>query len=167
MCIRDRTYTLASQPAHGTVVLNADGTFTYTPDIHYNGPDQFTFRAADARSQTNPPGIVSITVSPVNDRPTAGDASLVIEEDTPITFVLNGLDIETPASQLVFTVTGGPSHGTLVLNGAVATYTPALNYFGPDSFTYTITDADGSTSTATATINVCLLYTSPSPRDRS
>ena len=158
------TYTLVTPPAHGTVVLNSDGTYTYTPDINYNGPDQFTFHAADALSRTNPPGIVSITVRPINDRPTVNNASIVIGEDTPALFVLDGLDVETPASQLVYTATSGPSHGTLVLNGGVATYTPAANYFGPDSFTYVVTDTGDpagvgtspATSSLTATVTITI-----------
>ena len=41
------TYTLGAQAANGTVVVNADGTFTYTPDPNFNGTDSFTFTASD------------------------------------------------------------------------------------------------------------------------
>jgi subtilisin-like proprotein convertase family protein len=134
------TYTAASQPAHGTLVLNADGTFTYTPDLYYNGTDQFTFNAADSIGRANPPGTVSITIRPVNQRPTATSLSEVTDENNAVTFNLEGLDVETPTSQLVFSTASGPSHGTLTINGGVATYTPATYFYGTDTFTYVVTD---------------------------
>ena len=41
------TAVLVSGPAHGTLTLNADGSFTYTPDANYSGPDSFIYRAND------------------------------------------------------------------------------------------------------------------------
>ena len=41
------TAALVADPAHGTLTLNADGSFTYTPTANYNGPDTFTYRATD------------------------------------------------------------------------------------------------------------------------
>src|SRR5205807_391780 len=43
---------VATGPAHGTLVLNADGSFTYTPDADYTGPDAFTYTAADGYGGT-------------------------------------------------------------------------------------------------------------------
>ena len=45
------TAVLVSGPAHGTLTLNADGSFTYTPDANYSGPDSFTYRASDGTLQ--------------------------------------------------------------------------------------------------------------------
>ncbi|CAN3127089.1 PQQ-dependent sugar dehydrogenase [Mycobacterium sp. smrl_JER01] len=43
------TYT-ATRPAHGSVVVNADGTFLYTPGATYTGQDSFEVTVSDARS---------------------------------------------------------------------------------------------------------------------
>jgi VCBS repeat-containing protein len=57
-------------PANGTLTLNANGTFTYTPAANYNGSDSFTYHANDATGNSNI-ATVTITVSPVNDAPVA------------------------------------------------------------------------------------------------
>ena len=63
----------ATQPAHGTVASNGDGSFTYTPAINYNGEDAFTYTVSDgSRSDV---AIVSVTVTPVDDAPTATNLS--------------------------------------------------------------------------------------------
>ena len=50
---------------------------------------------------------------------------------------------------------GAPEHGLLLLNlDGTYTYTPAADYFGPDSFAYTVTNAEGSSSTATVAITI-------------
>src|SRR5437868_5336055 len=38
---------IAAQPTHGTVVLNANGGFTYTPATRFSGRDSFTYQASD------------------------------------------------------------------------------------------------------------------------
>jgi hypothetical protein len=53
-------------PAHGTVVLNFDGSFTYTPDPNYNGPDGFEYAISDGQMDSAP-ATVSLSVAAVND----------------------------------------------------------------------------------------------------
>ena len=60
---------LVSGPSHGTLTLNANGSFTYTPAANYNGSDSFTYRASDGTLQSSP-ATVTITVTAVNDGPT-------------------------------------------------------------------------------------------------
>jgi hypothetical protein len=57
-----------SDPANGTVTLNANGSFVYTPNANFFGDDSFTYRASDG-SATSTPSAVHITVQPVNDPP--------------------------------------------------------------------------------------------------
>jgi len=84
--------------------------------------------------------------------------------NTAVSIVLTGFDLETPSS-LTFIVTGGPSHGGLSGSGANLTYTPALDYAGPDSFTFTVTDAgDGTAPPLTslpATVSITVNDTVP------
>ena len=54
------------------------------------------------------------------------------------------------------------AHGTVSCTaGGTCTYTPAANYFGPDSFTYTISDGHGGTDTATVSITVTPVQDDP------
>lgn len=64
------TAILVDAPAHGDVAKNADGSFTYTPAAHYQGPDSFTYKANDGSLDSNLAS-VTLTVNPVNDKPTA------------------------------------------------------------------------------------------------
>jgi len=65
----------ATQPAHGTVVLDEDGSFTYTPQAGFSGTDLFTYRASDGQD-TSAPATVSITV-----KPAAGDGAGQPDDD--------------------------------------------------------------------------------------
>lgn len=63
------TYSLVTDATNGTVVVNSDGTYSYTPNANFNGTDSFTFRANDG-SVNGAPATVTLTVNPVNDKPT-------------------------------------------------------------------------------------------------
>jgi len=59
----------APQPAHGTLTLNANGSFTYRPDANFNGTDSFLYRATDGRLSAD--AVVALTIRRVNDPPVA------------------------------------------------------------------------------------------------
>jgi uncharacterized protein (TIGR03382 family) len=143
----------ATDPAHGTVVVNGDGTLTYTPDPDYHGPDSFEYTVTDADGQTST-ATVTVTVASVDDVPVAVDDAATLVEDTSTTVAVLGNDSGLGDGPLVIT-TSAPTSGTVVVNGdGTITYTPTADHVGPDSFTYTITDADGQTATATVSITV-------------
>ena len=79
---------------NGTVVVNANGTYTYTPNPDYNGTDSFTFTASDGTIGSNT-ATVSITVTPVNDAPVAQDGSDSGNEDTPISGTVVATDVDS------------------------------------------------------------------------
>ena len=83
---------------------------------------------------------VTITVSPVNDKPTADPKTLTTDEDTAGAVTLSGSDTETASANLSYTITLAPAHGSLSGTAPNLTYTPNANYNGPDSFKYTVTD---------------------------
>src|SRR5207245_725233 len=78
---------LVSNPTHGTLTLNSDGSFSYMPALNFNGTDSFTYKASDGQAQSGV-ATVTITVTPVNDAPVAvNDDSFTTAEDTqtPVT----------------------------------------------------------------------------------
>jgi hypothetical protein len=117
------TYALTGDPVHGSAVVNADGSYTYTPDVGYSGPDSFTYTVTDADHQTAS-GIVTIDVvppaSPVviqvlpPDGPTVGGTSIEVIGTgfTGATEVAFGSTDLVPASAPHAAVTGNDAGTT-------------------------------------------------------
>src|SRR5204863_205962 len=81
---------VVAQPAHGTVAVNADGSFTYTPALNFNGNDSFTYKANDGTADSNT-ATVAISVAAVNDAPVAVNDSYGTTEDTAVTIAAPGV----------------------------------------------------------------------------
>jgi VCBS repeat-containing protein len=147
-----------SNPSHGTLTLNSDGSFSYTPAANYNGPDSFTYHANDGTADSNI-ATVNITLNPANDAPVAVNDSYSTNEDTTLNVAAPGVltnDTDVEGDTLTAVVDSSPSHGTLTLNSDGSfSYTPAANYNGADSFTYHANDgaADSNIATVSLTIN--------------
>src|SRR5439155_515468 len=125
---------LVSNPTHGTLTLNGDGSFTYMPALNFNGIDSFTYKASDGQAQSGV-ATVTITVTPVNDAPVAAnDDSYTTPEDTQLTVIAPGVlanDTDVDGDALSAVLVNGPSHGTLTLNAdGSLVYMPALNFNG-------------------------------------
>lgn len=148
---------LVSGPAHGTLTLYPDGSFSYTPAANWSGADSFTYQASDGTFTSNT-ATVNINVGAVNDAPTAVDDAYTTAEDTLLTVDVPGLLVNDPdvdSTTLTAVLVAGPDHGTLTLNpDGSFTYAPAANFFGPDSFTYQASDGSASSLPATVTITV-------------
>ncbi|WP_197040323.1 Ig-like domain-containing protein, partial [Mycobacterium sp. URHB0044] len=159
------TAAVVTGPSHGALVLNANGSFTYTPVANYNGSDSFTYTATDG-SLTSDPATVTITVTAVNDTPVAVDDSFTTNEDTVLTGNILTNDSDVEGSNLTTAVVTGPGHGALVLNANGSfTYTPAANYNGTDSFTYTASDGTATSPAATVTITITAVNDTPTAVD--
>src|SRR5205823_6131933 len=84
------TAALVTNVGHGSLTLNGDGSFTYTPTLNYNGPDSFTYKASDGRADSNV-ATVTIAVNAVNDAPVANPDSYSTNEDTTLTVATPGV----------------------------------------------------------------------------
>jgi VCBS repeat-containing protein len=147
---------LVSGPKHGSVALNPNGTFTYTPAANYNGPDSFTYKANDGTADSNV-ATVGLTVAAVNDAPDAADDLYITTQGTPLAVAGPGVlanDADADGDALAAELVSGPAHGTLKLNADGSfVYAPAAGFSGSDSFTYRA--SDGSLGDlATVTIRV-------------
>ena len=143
-------YSKATDPAHGTVVVTAAGLYTYTPAANYNGSDSFSYRVTDGSAASNT-YTVSLTVNPVNDAPVGSPVTTTTAEDTARNGTLPGSDID--GDTLSWSKATDPSHGSVIVNAnGNYTYTPAANYNGPDSFSYSL--SDGQAAAVTYAVNL-------------
>jgi uncharacterized repeat protein (TIGR01451 family) len=146
----------AASASGGSVSVAADGSFTYNPPADFNGSDTFTYTIEDANGDAST-ATVTITIGAVNDGPTAVDDSGSTAENSSVTVNLVSNDSDPDGDPLTISSVGSPASGTVVDNGdGTVTYTPAPNFNGTDSFTYTV--CDGGTpnlcDTASVTIQV-------------
>ena len=132
------TYLLVGPPTNGTVTIASDGSYHYVPNANYFGTDQFTYRANDGHDSSNL-ATLSITITPVNDGPVAATTTDQTAEDTPLAGSLPGTDVDS--SPLTYTLVEGASRGTIVVNSnGTYLYTPELNFYGEDQFTFQVSD---------------------------
>jgi hypothetical protein len=94
-----------------------------------------------------------------NNAPVATAQSVTTAEDTAVAITLAGTDADD--DPLTYSVTTSPAHGTLSGSAPNLTYTPAADYYGSDSFTFTVSDGTVDTSTARVSLTVTRVNTAP------
>jgi len=152
------TASKVTNPLRGTVTLNANGSFTYTPPANYNGPDYFIYRVKDEASYSNL-ALVTLNVRAVADAPVAASQAVSLAEDTVKQVVLSASDAD--GNPLTFSIVTAPAHGTLTGTLPNVTYKPAANYNGPDSFSFRASDGALTSNTATVSITVTPVNDAP------
>jgi len=134
------TFVMLQTPTNGTLSnFNTNsGAVTYLPKTNYFGPDFLRYMVSDGGLFAT--GTVSITITPVNDAPTAGSFGVTILEDHSTNLTLKGSDVE---GGVTYGLVYNPSHGVLSgfnTNTGAITYLPATNYAGSDTFSYQVSD---------------------------
>jgi gliding motility-associated-like protein len=160
-----KSLTITEQPANGTVVVNADGTVTFTPKAGFVGTDVFTYKVCD----TSNPAIcqtaeVTVTVLPeaAKDVTTAPDDYAQVQGSEKGGSKVSGNvlsnDASTnPAAKLTVSLVSGPTaaQGTLVFNADGSyTFTAAPGFFGPLDVVYTVCDDATPANCAKATLYI-------------
>ena len=154
--------------AHGSLTLNADGSFSYQPAALFVGNDSFTYTANDGTADSNT-ATVTITVNSVltNTAPVANDDSYDVNQDTLLSIIAPGVladDTDADGDTLTAVLDFDVAHGSLTLNSDGSfSYQPTAGYSGPDSFTYTANDGTADSNTATVTITVNSVFTNTAP----
>ncbi|MBI2947184.1 MAG: cadherin domain-containing protein [Verrucomicrobia bacterium] len=141
-----------------------------TPNSPPGSYDIFpTFQDPAGKLQNYSLNITRGTLTVTANQPPAATAQTVsTDEDTPKSITLGGTDAEN--ANLTFSIVQGPQHGTLSpMTGTPpsVTYTPALNYNGPDSFTFRVRDQFQESPPGTVTINVNAVNDPPAVRSFS
>ena len=146
---------LVTPPSSGSLGLNSDGSFTYTPSADYWGSDSFTYKFTSGGVESTL-AAVDLTVNPVNDAPVAAYDSATTAYNTPI--AVNALANDTDADNdglSVGAITVAPSNGSAAVNpDNTITYTPNTGFSGTDRFYYTATDGTLSSNVARVVVSV-------------
>ncbi|NIJ87505.1 hypothetical protein FHR49_000253 [Xanthomonas campestris] len=137
--------------------LNADGSYTYTPDKGWYGTDSFSYRATDGDTQSGV-AMASITVQKVNRAPTAQSASFQVQKDGSVRIDFDCLVNDPDGDALTLSLTN-PTKGSLTRNrDGSYTHKPKAGFTGTDAFTYTVSDGK---PTASASITLVVSKTRP------
>jgi VCBS repeat-containing protein len=156
------TSVLVTGVSNGSLTLNVDGSFSYTPNTGYTGSDSFTYKASDGSTQSAD-ATVTITVNAVggNNTPVASGDAYSVDQDTILSVNAPGVlgnDSDPDVGDSITAVQDSSAgNGNAVLNADGSfTYTPNAGYSGTDSFTYYAVDNNGAGSnqvTVTITVN--------------
>lgn len=161
------TLAIVRQPEHGRAAIQSDGTIRYTPAADFAGTDQFQYTVQDDAGMTSNAAVVTITVTAVNDPPTARDDEATTSENTSVVIdvTANDDDIDGRIDRATVTLVSPPDHGNVdVRSDGTVMYVPATNFTGRDRFRYAVRDDEGALSNeATVTVTVTESDESPPP----
>ena len=151
------TVTAVTQPANGSATFTATGV-SFTPNANFFGGTSFTYTVSDGNGGSDT-ATVSVTVTAVNDNPTAvDDSTAVMQGSSANTIDVLANDSSAPDGTETLTISSvtQPANGTVAITsaGTRVTYTPAAGFNGTNTFTYTIGDGNGGSDTATVTVTV-------------
>jgi large repetitive protein len=139
------TITKVAGGTHGTAVLNANGSVTFTPAANYSGQGSFTYTVSDGKGGTDT-ATVTVNVAPQNDAPVARDDTATTHSPVTIDVLANDSD---PDNDTLTVIAATAQNGDVVINkDNTVTYTPHAGFVGVDTLNYTISDGHGATASA-------------------
>ena len=137
---------LVGGPAHGSVLLNGNGSFTHTPAANFYGTDSFTYKANDGQADSNVV-TVTITVKSVNDAPMLSGVpgSATINELSLYAFGSSASDVDMPADTLTFSLGGTPPAGAAINPSTGAfSWTPTEAQGDGSNYSFQVCVSDGT-----------------------
>ena len=145
--------------AGGTVVLNPDGSFTFTPDTDFEGNDSFTYVVSDGNNEIDSATVLITVGQIINGAPVANDDVYSTDQNQELIIDAPGvLANDTDPDGDTLSVVGfdaSETDGTVVVNpDGSFTYSPAQDSVGVDTFSYVVSDGQGNTDSASVTITV-------------
>ncbi|HCG6560691.1 TPA: tandem-95 repeat protein, partial [Vibrio parahaemolyticus] len=158
---KDKVVSLDAEngPKNGTIIVNNDGTVTYTPDDNYVGKDTFTYVVTSGGVSES--ATVEVNVTPVNDTPVAKDDIATTQEDTAVTIDVLPNDTDVDGDKLSIESASVPKEqGTVEVVDGKLVFTPAENFNGDAEITYTVTDG-AMTDQATVKVTVNAVNDTP------
>jgi VCBS repeat-containing protein len=162
--VSDLVAEVVTQPLSGTVVVNADGSFSYSPNPDFFGVDMFTYRAADGETGGFGDAVVTFNVSNVNDTPRVFDDTFSVVLGSTLSANVLTNDEERDGDTMLATLVASAVNGTVELESdGRFTYVPNAGFEGGDSFTYRV--SDGIVDSLVATVNINVLPIQPTDQD--
>jgi gliding motility-associated-like protein len=147
-------------PAKGTLTLNDDGSFVYTPHANFYGADSFRYWISDGSLQSNI-ATVTITVNPVNDAPTiSGTPATTVEQDAAYSFIPTASDIEDDV--LTFSISNKPAWASFNTATGALTGTPGNADVGT-TMGIVISVSDGSLSASLPVFTITVVNVNDAP----
>ena len=139
---------VASTPLHGTAAPRGDGTVLYTPAPGFEGTDQFLYTIKDKAGATSNFGTdtIVVTAPPAQPGTFLNDTVADTDEGNPVTVNVLANDVSPVGfNPTTVALSSGPSHGSANVDAAsgAITYSPAAQFFGTDTFTYSVRDKKG------------------------
>lgn len=148
------TAAVLTDPGQGSLLLNVDGSFSYTPNPGYDGADNFSYNVSDGELLSNTV-LVDLTIEPApppNQLPVASNQNVSTDEDAALPILLQATDGNADA--LTFSVVSVPANGLLSGSAPNLIYTPTSNFNGADGFTFLANDGFGDGNIASVSIGV-------------
>lgn len=146
------SYRIVSAPMYGTLSGTVPN-LVYTPNANYAGNDTFSFVSNDGKLDSETVS-VTILVNPVNDPPVANSQTDTTNQNTPLSIILTGSDVDS--TTLSFSVVTQPANGILSGSAPNLTYTPKVGFSGADSFTFVVNDGAVNSTPVVVSITVNL-----------
>ncbi len=168
------TASQVSGAANGTLKLNSDGSFTYTPNADWSGIDFFTYKASDGANDST--AEVRITVASIGDTPKfveQGPITVEMDEDghpEPFSLILHVTDSDKEDKDILnWSISMEPEHGMAETEGVLGSdissknisYLPYAHYYGDDSFEVQISDKDSVIDSITVNVIIRPLNDAP------
>jgi len=165
------TAELVDDVENGTLTLNSDGSFSYTPDADYNGSDSFTYKAKDNHDGLSAAATVSITVTPVNDSPTnitLSNAS--VDENEPAGTTVGTLSTTDPDSGDTHTYslvsgTGSDDNGSFEISSGTLQTNAQFDFETKSSYTIRVKTDDGNGGTSEKALTISITNANDQPSD--
>ncbi|WP_251329214.1 Ig-like domain-containing protein [Haloplanus pelagicus] len=160
---------ITNGPSHGTAQITASNdAVQFDPGADATSDVSITYEVSDGNGGTDT-ATLNVTVTPVNDAPTANDDTATTDEDTSVTVDVVANDTDPDGDALdVSAITNGPSHGTARITGAsndAVQFDPGADATSDVSITYEVSDGNGGTDTATLNVTVTPVNDAPTAND--
>lgn len=143
----------------GDVVINADGTLSFTPNAGFTGQAQVNYTISDGGLEDT--AVLLVDVTELDVVPTAVDDVAETPEETPVVIAVLDNDTDPNLDPLTVTVATSPDGDVTINTDGTIEFTPDQDFNGPTTITYTITDPDGNEDTATVNVNVTPVNDAP------